>query len=134
MRDSSKQVLDEKCQEPLTFEKETLPFQLKRRTSISNHVNIYTKLLLINLNVVIEDEDKALILLSSIPDERYETFVLTLINRRTSLSYSEVTAALVNLELRRKDNECSTSDTLAEVLTARGSSPNRRRENQHKSN
>ena len=47
--------------------------------------------------------------------------MLTLINERTSLSYSEVTAALVNLELRRKDNECSTSDTLAEVLTARGS-------------
>ena len=57
------------------------------------------------MNVVIDDEDKILILLSSLPDEGYETFVLTLINGRTFLSYSEVTTALVNLELRMKDNE-----------------------------
>ena len=57
---------------------------------------------LANVDVVIEDEDKTLILLSSLPGERYETFVLTLINERTSLSYIEVTTALVNLELRRK--------------------------------
>ena len=63
------------------------------------------------MDVVIEDEDKALILLSSLPDEGNETFVLTLINGRTSFSYNEITAALVNLELRRKDKECSTSDT-----------------------
>jgi len=48
-------------------------FQLKRRTSISEHVNIYTKLLadLANLNVVIDYEDKALILLSPLPAEEY---------------------------------------------------------------
>jgi len=63
-------------------------------------------------------------------DIRIETFVLTLINGRTFLSYSEVTTALVNLELRRKEKECSSSDTSAEVLAAKGSSPNRRRENQ----
>ena len=55
---------------------------MKRGTSISDHINIYTKLLtdLINLNVVIENEDKALILLISLPDEVYETFMLALIN------------------------------------------------------
>jgi len=79
-------------------------FQLKRGTFISDHINIYTKFLadLTNLNVVIVDEDKALILLSSLPDEGYETFVLTLINERISLSYSEMTTALVNIELRKK--------------------------------
>ena len=59
--------------------------------------------------------------------------MLILINGRISLSYSEVTTVLVNLELR-KDKEYSTSGTSAEVLAARGSSPNRRRENQQKSN
>jgi len=73
-------------------------------------------------------------LLSSLPDEGYETFVLTLINGRTSLGYKEVTTALVNLELKRRDKECSTSDTSAEVLAARGSTPNQRRGNQQKSN
>ena len=55
------------------------------------------------------DEDKALILLSSLSDEGYETFVLTLINGRTFFSYKEVTTALVNLKLRRKDKESSGS-------------------------
>ena len=46
-------------------------FQLKRGTFISDHINIYTKLLtdLAYLDVVIEDENKALILLSSLPDD-----------------------------------------------------------------
>ena len=82
---------------------------------------------LTNLDVVIEDEDKALILLSSLPDEGYETFVLNLINGRTSFSYSELTVALVNLVLK-KNKEYFISDT-GEVLTARRSCPNRRREN-----
>ena len=58
-------------------------FQLKRETFISDHINIYVMLLadLANVNVMIEDEDKALILLSSLPDERDETFVLTLIDK-----------------------------------------------------
>ena len=104
-------------------------FQLKKRNSISDY--FYTKLLadLVNLDVVIDDEDKAFILLSSLPDEGYETFVLILINGRTFVSYIEVITALVNFELRRKDKKCSTSDTSAEVLTARGSSLNRKREN-----
>jgi len=76
-------------------------FQLKTGVSISDHINAYAKLLAesANVNVVIE-EDKFLILLSSLPDEGYETFVLILINERTSLKYCEVTTALVNLELR----------------------------------
>ena len=55
-----------------------------------------------NVDVVIEDEDKTLILLSSLPDEDYETFILTLINGKQSLSYNEISFALVNHELRRK--------------------------------
>ena len=74
---------------------------------------------------MIEDEDKALMMLSSLPDEGYEIFVFTLINGRISLSYKEVTTALVNLELRRKNKE-SFDNTSAEVLVVvRGSSKQR---------
>jgi len=64
-----------------------------------------------------------LILLSFRPDERYETFIFTLINERTSLKYSEVITALVNLELRRNDKE-SLGGTSVETLTVSGRSPN----------
>ena len=99
-------------------------FQLKRGFSISDHINNYTEFLtdLANVNAVIDYEDKELKLLSFLPDDSYETFVLTLIYRKTSLSYSEVTIALVNLELRQKDKE-SLNITLVEVLSVRGKSP-----------
>ena len=47
-------------------------------------MNNCTKLLadLVNVDVDIEEEDKALVLLNSLPDEEYETFVLTLIDRK----------------------------------------------------
>jgi len=45
-------------------------------------MNDHTKLLadLINMDVDVEEEDKAVILLNSLPNKEYETFVLTLIN------------------------------------------------------
>ena len=101
---------------------------------IRDSINTYLKLLadLANVDVVIDEKDKNLVLLSSLPDGGYETFVLTLINERTSLSYSEVKIALVNLELGRKDKE-SLNGTSVEALTVRGRSPNQRGENQGRS-
>ena len=54
-------------------------------------MNNYTKLLtdLVNVDVKIEKE--------------YETFILTLINGKQTLNYSDVLAALVNCEVRRND-------------------------------
>jgi len=80
-------------------------FRLNKRISIGENMNNYNNLLadLASLKVVIEDEDKALVLLSSLSDEEYETFVLPFINGKKSLSYNKVSAALVNHELRKKD-------------------------------
>jgi len=61
-------------------------------------MNNYTKFLadLNNMDEVIKDKDKSLILLSSLSNKEYETFVLTLINDKFSLSYNHVSTALVN--------------------------------------
>jgi len=55
-------------------------------------MNNYTKLLtdLLNMDVKIEEENKVLILLNSLPDKEYETFTLTLINSKQTLNYSDV--------------------------------------------
>ena len=107
MGDPCEQIFDEEHRELLAFEEDTVLFPLEEGVSISNHINTYKKLLgdLANVDVVIEEKDQALILLSYLLDEGYETYVLTLINGRTSLKYSDVTTALVNLELGRKDEE-----------------------------
>ena len=87
-------------------------------------MNNYTKFLanLANVDEVIQDENKALIMLSSLQDDEYETFILTVINGKKSLSYNEVSIAFVNHELRRKEE--SSSSTSAEALTARENGSN----------
>ena len=78
------------------------------------------------MNVAIEKEDKALILLNSLPDEEYETFILTLINDKQTLNYSDVSATFVNYEVKRKDKQSSSNGTSAKVLKIRGKVSNRK--------
>jgi len=92
-------------------------------------MNNYIKLLasLPNMDEVFKYEDKALTLLISLLDEEYETFILTLNNSRSSLSYNDASAALVNHEVRGKDKEFSSSSITEEALTERGISSNYRK-------
>ena len=53
--------------------------------------------------------------MSFLPNEDYETFVLTVINGKQSLSYNEISSALVNHELRMKEKG-SFKSTSAETL------------------
>ena len=80
-------------------------FQLKRGLSIDDHINNITKLHvdLINVDVAIEEKDKAVILLNSLSDEEYETFILTLINGKQTFNHSDVSTALGNYETTRND-------------------------------
>ena len=68
MGDYREQVLDQEHRESLAPEKEALSLPIKKGTLIGEHMNNYTKLLadLANVDVMIEDEDKTLILLSSL--------------------------------------------------------------------
>ena len=79
----------------------------------------------------ISEEDKTVILLNSIPREEYEIFTLTLINGRKSLNYSEVSAALVNYEVRRHGILSYSKSTKAEALAVRGRSFNRKGRGDH---
>ena len=99
-----KKYLTKSIKSRLQLKRRLYRFQLKRELSIDEHN--YTKLLtdLVNVYVAIEEEDKTLILLNSLPDEEYETFILTLINGKQTLNYSDVSATLVNYEVKRNDN------------------------------
>ena len=81
-------------------------------------MNNYTKILvdLVNVDMKIEEEDKVLVLLNSLSDEKYETLTLTLINGKRTLIYSDVSAALINYEVRRQDKLSSSEGTSAEAL------------------
>ena len=118
--------LTKRIENRLHWKRRLYRFQLKKYISIDEHMNNYTKLLtdLANVNVVIEEKDKALILLSYLPNEDYETFVLTLINGKQLLSYNDISSTFVKYELR-KDKK-SFNSTSAKALTVRGKSSNRK--------
>jgi len=78
------------------------------------------------VDVKISEEDKAIILLNSLPEEEFETFTLTLINGRKSLNYNKVSATLVNYEVRRQDIVSSSGSITTEALAVRGRSFNRK--------
>ena len=96
-------------------------------------MNNYSKLLtdLVNVDAAIEEEDKALILLNFLPDEEYETFILTLINGKQTLSYSEMSAALINYKVKRKDKQSSPNGISVEALKVRGRGSNQKDKREH---
>ena len=71
MGDSREEIFEKEYQVSTAFKEEALSLRL----SIAEHMNNCTKFLtnFVNVDVDIEEEDKALILLNSLPDEEYET-------------------------------------------------------------
>ena len=123
-----KKYLTKSIESRLQLKRRLYCFQMKRELSVDEHMNNYTKLLtnLVNVDVKIDEEDKTVILLNSLPDEEYETFTLILINGRQTFNYNEISAALVNYEVRRQDRLSSHESTSAEALAVRGRGSNRK--------
>ena len=87
--------------------------------SVGEQLDLFNKLILDleNIDVTIDDEDQALLLLCSLP-KSYSHFKETLLFGRDYVSLDEVQAALNSKELNeRKEKKSSTS---GEGLTARG--------------
>ena len=84
MGDPGKKYLTKSIKSQLQLKSKCYHFQMKRGCFIDEYMNSYTKLLtdLVNMDVKIDEEDKAIILVNSLPKEEYETFTLSLINRR----------------------------------------------------
>ncbi|KAJ8643984.1 hypothetical protein MRB53_005732 [Persea americana] len=68
-----------------------------------------------NIDVKIDDEDKALLLLNSLLDS-YDHFTHTLINEKAEVKYDVVSAALMNNEYRKKDKQAH-KDSSSDALT-----------------
>ncbi|KAJ8648884.1 hypothetical protein MRB53_001907 [Persea americana] len=84
---------------------------------MTEHLDDFNKIIvdLMNIDVKIDDEDKALLLLNSLPDS-YDHFTHTLINRKTEVKYDVVSAILMNNEYRKKDKQAH-KDSSSDALT-----------------
>ena len=106
----------------LYMKKKLFRFTYAPGMSMNDHVNSFNKILadLLNLDEKFEDEDKALLLLNSLPDE-YDHLTTTLLHGKDSITFDAVCSALYRSETRKKDKR-DHRDTTAEVLTVRGRS------------
>ncbi|KAE8682964.1 Beta-glucosidase 24 [Hibiscus syriacus] len=90
--------------------------------TMNDHITSFNQLVtdLMNMDVTFEDEDLALMLMGSLPDE-FEYLETTLLHGKVDVSLSEVTAALYSYELIKKDKQENKS-VEAEALVVRGRS------------
>ena len=123
-----KKYLTKSVESRLQLKSKLYRFQMKKGSTVNEHIYRYTKLLidLVNVDVMIDEEDKAIIFLNSLPEEEYETFTLTFINGRQTLDYHEVSSALTSYETRRKERHPSQSSSSAEALEVRGRGSSRK--------
>ncbi|GJR94831.1 retrovirus-related pol polyprotein from transposon TNT 1-94 [Tanacetum coccineum] len=80
---------------------------------LSEHVDDFNKLIgdLANIGVDIDDEDQALMLLTSLPSS-YDNFVETLLYGRDSLTLEDVLSSLNSLELKKRTDAKDDGDGL----------------------
>ena len=78
--------------------------QLKSGISISSHIDGFNKIIvnLLNLDETFKDEHKTMLLIGFVPDE-LDHLCTTLIHEKEKLSFEEVCSALLNYEIRKKD-------------------------------
>ncbi|KAE8684117.1 hypothetical protein F3Y22_tig00111151pilonHSYRG00072 [Hibiscus syriacus] len=109
-------------QNKLYMKKRLFRFNYVPGTTMNDHITSFNQLVtdLMNMDVTFEDEDLALMLMGSLPDE-FEYLETTLLHGKVDVSLSEVTAALYSYELRKKDKQENTS-VEAEALVVRGRS------------
>ncbi|KAH9697306.1 hypothetical protein KPL71_023556 [Citrus sinensis] len=89
----------------LYMKRKLYTFSMKEGTTMKDHLDEFNKLILDleNVNVMLEDEDRALILLSSLPDS-FEHFVDTLLYGRQTLTLKDVKNALEYKDLKKRSD------------------------------
>ncbi|GJU76307.1 retrovirus-related pol polyprotein from transposon TNT 1-94, partial [Tanacetum coccineum] len=103
----------------LYLKKKLYTYYMSPDTKLGDHIDEFNKLILdlANIDIEIEDEDQALMLLTSLPSS-YENFVETLLYERESLTMEDVLATLNSRELKKRIE--GTKEETADGLYVRG--------------
>ena len=90
----------------LYLKKQLYALQMGENINFLSHLNVLNGLItqLANLGVKIEDEDKAIVLLNSLPSS-YDTLATTILHGKDSIELKDVTSALLLNEKMRKRPE-----------------------------
>nr|GEV53640.1 retrovirus-related Pol polyprotein from transposon TNT 1-94 [Tanacetum cinerariifolium] len=105
----------------LYLKKKLYTYYMSPGTKLGDHIDEFNKLILdlANIDIKIEDEDRALMLLTSLPSS-YENIVETLLYGRESLTMEDVLATLNLRELKKRTE--GTKEEIGDGLYVRGRS------------
>ncbi|GJT81193.1 zinc finger, CCHC-type containing protein [Tanacetum coccineum] len=105
----------------LYLKKKLYTYYMSPCTKLGDHIDKFNKLILdlVNIDIEIEDEDQALMLLTSLPSS-YENFMERLLYGRESLTMEDVLATLNSRELRKRTE--GTKEEAGDRLYVRGRS------------
>ncbi|GJS94799.1 retrotransposon protein, putative, ty1-copia subclass [Tanacetum coccineum] len=97
----------------LYLKKKLFTFYMHSGKKLSEHIDEFNKLIgdLANIDVDIDDEDQALMLLTSLPSS-YDNFVETLLYGRESLTLEDVLSSLNSRELKKRTDAKDDGDGL----------------------
>ncbi|VFQ71852.1 unnamed protein product [Cuscuta campestris] len=109
----------------LYLKKRLFGLQMAEEANFNGHLDEFNKITteLESIDVKIEEEDKALLLLASLPSS-FDNIVTTLLFGKETLKFDEVVAALLMNETRRGGNGVSND---GQALVAKGAGRERRR-------
>jgi hypothetical protein len=104
------QFLDKTAPNKLYLKQELYGLKMQEGTDLTEHVNTFNRVIsdLARIEVKVEDEDRAILMLTSLP-KSYKGLVVTLTYGKTSITASEVTTTLLSYDQREKKTEDSTS-------------------------
>ena len=108
-------------QNKLLMKKRLFRYEYRSGSSLNDHITVFNQLVadLLNLDEEFKDEDLALMLLSSLPDE-FEHLETTLLHGKENVSLDAVCSALYSYELRQQEKRKNKSAVGDEALVARG--------------
>ncbi|GJV01110.1 retrovirus-related pol polyprotein from transposon TNT 1-94 [Tanacetum coccineum] len=107
----------------LYLKKKLHKFDMPARRKISEYIDEYNKIVLdlANVEVKFEDEDLALLLLTSLPAS-YEHFVDTLLYEREALTSEDVMATLYSKEIKERSKAKGDDEALLDLMMDSGCS------------
>ncbi|GMI79054.1 hypothetical protein HRI_001574700 [Hibiscus trionum] len=114
--------LKKSSQNRLHMKKRLFRFDYQPGTNMNEHITAFNELVvdLLGMDETFKDEDLALMLLSSLPDE-FEHLETTLLHGKDEVTLKEVTAALYSYELRKK-TKMESKYNAVEAMVVRGRS------------
>jgi len=114
----AEQFMSKTLTQKLYLKQKLFGLKMQEGSNLAEHINVFNQLLadLVKVEVKVDDEDRAIILLCSLP-RSYEHLVTTLTYGKEDVKVDDIVAALLAHDQRRKNN--ATEGSSGEALQVR---------------